>query len=39
MPFSKHTTHYRTVEIDGVEIFYREAGHLDAPAVVLLYVG
>jgi pimeloyl-ACP methyl ester carboxylesterase len=29
--------HYRTVEVDGVDIFYREAGPLDAPAVVLLH--
>lgn len=30
-------THHRTIAIDGVEIFYREAGRADAPAVVLLH--
>lgn len=28
---------YRTVEIDGLEIFYREAGRKDAPAILLLH--
>ena len=26
-----HATHYRTVRVDGVDIFYREAGPADAP--------
>jgi pimeloyl-ACP methyl ester carboxylesterase len=30
-------THYRTAKIDGVEIFYREAGPADAPVIVLLH--
>ena len=30
-------THYRTAEIDGVELAYREAGPKDAPAVLLLH--
>jgi pimeloyl-ACP methyl ester carboxylesterase len=30
-------THHRTVEIDGVKIFYREAGPANAPAVLLLH--
>jgi pimeloyl-ACP methyl ester carboxylesterase len=30
-------THYRTATIDGVEIFYREAGPQRAPNVVLLH--
>ena len=30
-------TTYNTVEIDKVEIFYREAGPSDAPAIVLLH--
>jgi pimeloyl-ACP methyl ester carboxylesterase len=34
---STPTTHHRTVEIDGINIFYREAGPADAPAVVLLH--
>jgi len=30
-------THYRTVKIDGSDIFYREAGPADAPVVLLLH--
>lgn len=30
-------THYRTADVDGVSIFYREAGPADAPVVVLLH--
>nr|WP_246812466.1 alpha/beta hydrolase [Microvirga sp.] len=30
-------THYRTVTIEGVKVFYREAGPPDAPAVLLLH--
>ena len=30
------TVHYRTAAIDGVNIFYREAGPKDGPVVVLL---
>jgi pimeloyl-ACP methyl ester carboxylesterase len=30
-------THYRQAKIDGVEIFYREAGKPGAPAVLLLH--
>jgi pimeloyl-ACP methyl ester carboxylesterase len=30
-------THYRTATVDGVGIFYREAGPKDAPVVVLLH--
>jgi pimeloyl-ACP methyl ester carboxylesterase len=29
--------HYRTIDIDGVDIFYREAGPKDAPVVLLLH--
>jgi pimeloyl-ACP methyl ester carboxylesterase len=29
--------HYRTATVDGIEIFYREAGPPDAPAVLLLH--
>ena len=29
--------HYRTVKVDGVDIFYREAGPADAPTVLLLH--
>ncbi len=28
---------HRTIEIDGLEIFYREAGDADAPTIVLLH--
>jgi pimeloyl-ACP methyl ester carboxylesterase len=30
-------THHRTLSIEGVDVFYREAGPADAPAVVLLH--
>src|ERR1700710_1050847 len=30
-------THYRTANIDGVNVFYREAGPRSAPAVLLLH--
>lgn len=30
-------THYRTAKIDGVDIFYREAGPQNAPVIVLLH--
>ena len=30
-------THYRTAMIDGVRVFYREAGPKDAPVVLLLH--
>lgn len=29
--------HYRTLEVKGVRVFYREAGPLDAPTVLLLH--
>jgi pimeloyl-ACP methyl ester carboxylesterase len=28
---------YQTLAVDNVEVFYREAGPTDAPAVLLLY--
>ncbi|MFF9508077.1 alpha/beta fold hydrolase [Streptomyces sp. NPDC014724] len=31
------TVHHRTVRIDGLDVFYREAGDPDAPTVVLLH--
>lgn len=31
------TIRYRTVDVDGVDIFYREAGDPDAPAILLLH--
>jgi pimeloyl-ACP methyl ester carboxylesterase len=32
-----HPTSYRTIEIDGLSIFYREAGAKDAPTLLLLH--
>ena len=32
-----HPTFYRTVEVDGLSIFYREAGPKDAPTLLLLH--
>ena len=28
---------YRTVDVDGLNVFYREAGHRDAPVLLLLH--
>jgi pimeloyl-ACP methyl ester carboxylesterase len=41
-PFAAHAApqnevHYRTKQVEGVDIFYREAGPADAPVVVLLH--
>jgi pimeloyl-ACP methyl ester carboxylesterase len=33
----KYTTLYRTIQIDGLSIFYREAGPKDAPTLLLLH--
>jgi pimeloyl-ACP methyl ester carboxylesterase len=33
----EHPTFYRTTEIDGLSIFYREAGPKDAPVLLLLH--
>ncbi len=33
----KYPTFYRTVQIDGLSIFYREAGPADAPVLLLLH--
>ena len=32
-----HRTHYRTINVHGVKIFYREAGDPKAPAILLLH--
>lgn len=29
--------HYRTLNVEGVDVFYREAGRLDAPTILLLH--
>ncbi len=34
---TRPTVYHRTVEIDGLDIFYREAGPADAPTVLLLH--
>src|SRR5438874_9666402 len=33
----EHPTSYRTTQIDGLSIFYREAGLKDAPTILLLH--
>ncbi len=33
----QHPTFYRTIQIDGLSIFYREAGPKDAPTLLLLH--
>src|SRR3989442_4249488 len=33
----KHPTFYRTIQVDGISIFYREAGPKDAPTLLLLH--
>ena len=37
VPRAASVTRYRTSNIDGVNIFYREAGPVDAPVVLLLH--
>src|ERR1700742_593707 len=37
LPAVETTVRYRTVEVDGIKIFYREAGPQGAPAVLLLH--
>ncbi len=36
-PPVEHPTAYRTIQIDGLSIFYREAGPKDAPVLLLLH--
>jgi hypothetical protein len=33
----KHSTLYRTIQVGGLSIFYREAGPTDAPTLLLLH--
>src|SRR5712672_2316019 len=35
-PMSQHTL-YRTLNVDGINIFYREAGPRNAPTILLLH--
>jgi pimeloyl-ACP methyl ester carboxylesterase len=37
IPSASIVPHYRTTEVDGIPLFYREAGPADAPVVVLLH--
>ena len=37
LPSTNATTTYHRVQVDGVEIFYREAGPVDTPTIVLLH--
>lgn len=37
VPYTSATTEYRTTDVDGVRLFYREAGPKTAPAIVLLH--
>jgi pimeloyl-ACP methyl ester carboxylesterase len=37
LPSTNATTTYHRVDVDGVGIFYREAGPKDAPTIVLLH--
>lgn len=36
-PATSHPTRHRTATVDGLEIFYREAGPADAPTLLLLH--
>src|SRR5512141_2827929 len=36
-PSTSATLTYRTIEVDGVRLFYREAGPPDAPTILLLH--
>jgi hypothetical protein len=35
--FASGQVFYRTVKVDGISIFYREAGPKDAPTILLLH--
>src|ERR1700761_6419638 len=37
MMIAKYNTTYRTVEVGGLKIFYREAGPADAPVILFLH--
>lgn len=37
LPSTSATISYRTVKVDGLDIFYREAGPRDAPTILLLH--
>jgi len=33
----KYPTYHKTIDVNGVEIFYREAGNKNAPTILLLH--
>jgi alpha-beta hydrolase superfamily lysophospholipase len=33
----EHPTSYRTIQVDGLSVFYREAGPTEAPTILLLH--
>src|SRR5690349_16563979 len=37
LPYRVPEVSYRTVDVDGIQIFYREAGPREAPVIVLLH--
>ena len=37
IPSTRATTTYHRAQVDGVGVFYREAGPKDAPTIVLLH--
>jgi len=37
LPMSRSTVLYKTAKIDGLDIFYREAGPRNAPTILLLH--
>ena len=37
MEVSLHATTYKSVDVNGLSIFYREAGSPDAPTLLLLH--
>jgi pimeloyl-ACP methyl ester carboxylesterase len=37
LPLGEPRIRYRTVKVDGLDVFYREAGPADAPAILLLH--
>lgn len=36
-PHADHAVHHRRIQVDGVDLFYREAGPRDAPTLLLLH--
>lgn len=36
-PHADHAVHHRRIQVDGIDLFYREAGPRDAPTLLLLH--